>query len=364
MASDEDETNDALNDKEEIKVYYKCCAKKLCKLVTCVNCYACYHTSCAKIATNIKPIGGNRVVCCDRKQNEPIHKTRELEEKNKYLEEIVQEVRGRNSALELANKLLLDKIKSLEDNLMSNKIKQCETKTKPSYSAVTNNSPTNIQAAQPQPALGQKTKNKSSNVKHHSDIVSPTTASYKGLEYNEINVLESSKPRYQKTNSTTKSPKGNEPKLQQFSSNSVKTAIMEAQTALKMKNIQHLSGQNDDWKVQKRRQSRRFVVGGNNDEAIEIKAIPKYVSLHVTRLRPDTKPEELKKMLLDEFPEVQCENHLSKFPELYTSMKVTIKQEHFKKAWRRSVWPEGALVSKFFAPKRIPTAGRVDPQSK
>lgn len=128
----------------------------------------------------------------------------------------------------------------------------------------------------------------------------------------------------------SKSAEENGSKRQQFSTSTVKSAIMEAQTAVKIRDIQQLADQNDDWKVQKRR---RFVVGGNNDESIVIKAVPKYISLHVTRLRPNTKREELKEMLLTEFPEVQCETHLSKYPELYSSMKVTIKQEHFKKAW-------------------------------
>lgn len=348
MASDEDEPSDAFNDREDVKIYYKCCAKKLCKSVICVNCNACYHTSCAKNSTNIKNIGGNRVVCCDKKLNDSHQKIIELEENAKYLKEILLEVRGRNSALELANKLLLEKIKYLEDKSVATNAEQCEVKIKQSYSTVAD----------------QRAKTKTFNGKRNPELTTPSTSSCSVIDHTGNKVAKSIKTRSQSTNSISNSTVENGNNKQQISSPTVKSAILEAQTAVKLREIQQLANQNDDWKIQKRRQSRRFVVGGNNDEAIEIKAIPKYVSLHVTRLRPNTKPEELKKMLLNEFPEVQCESHLSKYPELYSSMKVTIKQEHFKKAWRKSVWPEGALVSKFFAPKRIPSANRVDPQSK
>lgn len=44
---------------------------------------------------------------------------------------------------------------------------------------------------------------------------------------------------------------------------------MEAQNAVKNRNIQQLSDQNDGRKIQTRRQSRRIIVGGNYDKTIE-----------------------------------------------------------------------------------------------
>ena len=57
----------------------------------------------------------------------------------------------------------------------------------------------------------------------------------------------------------------------------------------------------------------------------------------MTRLSPDTQPDDLKKYLEAKFPEVICEEHESKRPELYKSMKVSIKQEHYKEAWKKDV---------------------------
>ncbi|KAG5885474.1 hypothetical protein JTB14_005065 [Gonioctena quinquepunctata] len=51
-------------------------------------------------------------------------------------------------------------------------------------------------------------------------------------------------------------------------------------------------------------------------------------------LKPNTEPDKLKEMLETEVPEVICDKHISKYPEIYTSMKVTIRQENLSKAWR------------------------------
>lgn len=154
--------------------------------------------------------------------------------------------------------------------------------------------------------------------------------------------------------------------------NQVKTAIMQAQTTAKFKEIQSLNEDNksevsNEWQQQRSRQkrNRRFVVGGNSDANTDIQTVPKLISFHVTRLKPTTKPDDLKKMLVKEFPEVICEKHSSKFPDLYASMKVTIRQDNFKKAWRRDSWPDGALVSRFFVKKRMLSQAheQMDPQA-
>lgn len=78
-------------------------------------------------------------------------------------------------------------------------------------------------------------------------------------------MLEATKTEIEHTIFTSKSSKDNG--QQQFLSHT----IMEAQTAVHITDMQQLAQQNDDWKVQQRMQSSRFVVGGNNGETIEIK---------------------------------------------------------------------------------------------
>lgn len=143
-----------------------------------------------------------------------------------------------------------------------------------------------------------------------------------------------------------------------FQPTQVSAAILQAQTANKFREIQELSDStdNDGWEKPKHRRNRRFVVGDNI--STDIQTVPKFISLHVTRLNPETQPDDFQKSLVDKFPGVMCEEHESKLPNVYKSMKVTIRQEHFKNAWRRDVWPSGALVSRFLTKRRIA------PQSK
>lgn len=111
---------------------------------------------------------------------------------------------------------------------------------------------------------------------------------------------------------------------------------------------------NTEWQTTRKRnrpKKRKFVVGcgGSN---LEVKTIPKYTHLHVSRLHPSTKPENLQKLLIATFPEVQCELLKSKHPLIYSSIKVSIYQENFEKAWCKDIWPDGALVSKYFLFKK------------
>ena len=137
----------------------------------------------------------------------------------------------------------------------------------------------------------------------------------------------------------------------------VNNAVLEAQTRNKMIELQQLGNENINDDYQEKgwqkvgRRNRRYVIGRNEADS-GIQAVPKFVSLHVTRLSPNTKPEDLQNMLARQFPEVKCEEHTSKHPELYSSMKVTIKQENFHNAWRKEIWPNGAIVSRFLTRKR------------
>ncbi|KAG5884475.1 hypothetical protein JTB14_019013 [Gonioctena quinquepunctata] len=101
-----------------------------------------------------------------------------------------------------------------------------------------------------------------------------------------------------------------------------------------MKNVQHLKsanpskGQDEGWAKAKgpHRKKRSFLVG-QNEENYEVQTVPRYVSLHVTRLRPNTKPEDLRKIIEPHLPGMSCEIHKSKRRDIYESMKVTLRRD-------------------------------------
>ncbi|KAG5881273.1 hypothetical protein JTB14_003744 [Gonioctena quinquepunctata] len=125
--------------------------------------------------------------------------------------------------------------------------------------------------------------------------------------------------------------------------------------------LEREQGDSEGWHQVQQKRKRRYLVGRTEQEC-EVETVPRLVSLHVTRLKPNTKPDELKSFLQTNLPSAECEAHPSKRPDIYASAKVTISRELLKKAWRREVWPNGALVS-FFARKRMPGIAQ-DPQNQ
>ncbi|XP_050296187.1 uncharacterized protein LOC126736034 [Anthonomus grandis grandis] len=105
-----------------------------------------------------------------------------------------------------------------------------------------------------------------------------------------------------------------------FDRKAVGNAVIQAQQINYMEEIRQLGKDqyDNDWTVvdhkQNRNRNRKFVVGRGTGDTTAIKTIPKYAALHVTRLAPNTKPEDLKTILIDKFPEVVCEPVQSKHP--------------------------------------------------
>ncbi|KAG5870589.1 hypothetical protein JTB14_010833 [Gonioctena quinquepunctata] len=147
----------------------------------------------------------------------------------------------------------------------------------------------------------------------------------------------------------------------------VSTAIHQATASNVIQELQYMDQHHEDheeksdnWREVTHKKQRRFVMG-KNVSSNTICTVPQLVHLHVTRLNPNTEPDELKKMLEPNFSEVSCERHNSKHPDPYTSMKVTIKHENMRKAWKGEVWPNGALVSNFLWKRKLTTRNQEDP---
>lgn len=97
-----------------------------------------------------------------------------------------------------------------------------------------------------------------------------------------------------------------------------------------------------------RKNNPNIIVGTGQDSVSQpIKGVPKCVELHVYRLEPHTKGEQLTEMLKPNFPEVTCEQLTSKHPEIYSSFKVSIHQNNFKDAMDPSIWPHNACIKRF-----------------
>lgn len=63
------------------------------------------------------------------------------------------------------------------------------------------------------------------------------------------------------------------------------------------------------------------IIGNNSGEVL--KAVPKFMDVHVYLLHPETSAEIIKNFLSEKFTEVLCEKLQPKHPERYSSFKVS-----------------------------------------
>ncbi|KAG5899150.1 hypothetical protein JTB14_027343 [Gonioctena quinquepunctata] len=95
----------------------------------------------------------------------------------------------------------------------------------------------------------------------------------------------------------------------------------------------------------KNRQQRLVIVGNNSN--VDVKGVPKHVTLHVYGLNESTSTSSLTTLLKQNFPEVICESMTPKYLDLYTPYNVTIFANNFKTAMDSTVWPQGECESRF-----------------
>lgn len=145
MASDADEHSDAGSMKSVSSVSnglsernFKCCVKKSCKAIYfCVNCEEIYHGSCAK-RKNYKFISKSRIICCatapatddnipdanlNLNKEEFIRmkcKNDELSGQIVLLQKLIDEMSDKNAILKENNRLLIQRVSSLESTTATN----------------------------------------------------------------------------------------------------------------------------------------------------------------------------------------------------------------------------------------------------
>lgn len=130
----------------------------------------------------------------------------------------------------------------------------------------------------------------------------------------------------------------------------------EALTRAKLHEVIHLDkGVDDDrqWtRVSHRRKGGEFVVGKRTDDgSCELKVAELRSHWHVYRLHPDTTPDEVLNYLKTDFPGVLVEKLNSSRPSLYSSFKVTVREEDGSKMLNADLWPNGARIRRFFLPR-------------
>lgn len=75
--------------------------------------------------------------------------------------------------------------------------------------------------------------------------------------------------------------------------------------------------------------NRNRIKGNNKQFSI---GAPKLVHLHVCRINLKKSALDLQQLLMKYFPDIQYESIRVKYPNLYTSFKVIVHEENFKKS--------------------------------
>ena len=110
---------------------------------------------------------------------------------------------------------------------------------------------------------------------------------------------------------------------------------------------------NSNVQLKRKRQKQVLIGGRNSSEISNIKTVSKKAFLFVTRIDPSTTNDVIQEYIQSSFPEATCEQLNSKFPDIYSSFKVTINAENLDRAFDPSVWPQGDMVTRFFQKRTI-----------
>ncbi|CAH0561696.1 unnamed protein product [Brassicogethes aeneus] len=281
-------------------------------VIKCSICESVFHPSCALRVAGLVVIGSNYLVKCCAQYSEVMSTAQPFV--NDLLSAKDQLVKSKDriiSELKEKEAILMDNINLLKEKIMNIQ--------KPTVAVNSGNVVTKTSA--------ETVANSSSNKPALTEQLQVPNLILKSHNQNK------NKPNLNSRNQNVIEKKG------------VNSGILQAQASLKMQELinlvadPHSACNNDDWQtVHGRKKGRKFMVG-NNKTTNGIQTIPRYVSLHISRLAPDTRPAVLQSILQPIFKDVKCEEHISKHPEVYGSMKVTIRKEELQKAWKREIWP-------------------------
>ncbi|KAG5880823.1 hypothetical protein JTB14_019467 [Gonioctena quinquepunctata] len=295
------------------------CTKNASSGLICVQCGAMSHFGCVSLMKNVKMINESEkmIVCCDS-SNEP-EMTFECSDIDKISTDGMKEIIYLKSLVEHKDIIITQQQDNTESLTAQIKLPNLWLEKHSMPSAGEDQKLTIQQKPLVEKETLTKHKNNESIVNNHFlslNAHSPSNPSGQAL----INRTDQG-PRNLAAPSTSEVATRTEKIHQQFRSNNnkrtyqnkkdesdrkfvsskqVNAAILEAKTNSTIRNSQHLDNQevpgNDGWTQVKYNKKHKYLVG-QSEQVGEIETVPKMVTFHVTRLKPNTKLNELKKFL-------------------------------------------------------------------
>lgn len=334
-----------------------CKCKVVNTLVKCVKCDKIGHPSCVKRRNCILVINKTEMVCCSATNcdNEDTETALSIENNG---DDIINSETTSSQPPASAENMLRKEVQLLREviNCKEVLINEMQGKINLLYDHI------DLLKSISQTAMGPTSSSQnpkhSTNPLHQNSRVERDAFSTKNESHepNKLPIDGETKPMKNK-NVNDKQTK-NVSSSQKISNEVLSKALLEAQTATKLNEIIYATDDSKEtskeWSTAKTRKSHRKTSGivGKSKQVTEIKTAPRKSFLHISRLSPETTVAQITKVVKQTFPEAVCEQLQSKYPEHYTSFKVTIDLENFEKALNPELWPSGTYVSRFFQKRK------------
>lgn len=307
------------------------CSAKVVNGWKCLSCDSHYHPSCAKKLRNAKIATDNTILCCEKPiENNGLESdlaffdaVEEYSDKDKKIDfniftyiirhkdVIINEL---NDKIKILNEHI-NLLKKNQSNITEESDDKDKTKTKANAKIRSVNRAINNQNS----AQSSKTDTKDKKSIGKADVALAINQVENQLLLDSIINLPKAEEENKRQNQPSKNiSDGNAEKIQS----------------------------KVDSASQKKKPKRQVIFGNNRNMASV--GVPKFVSLHVYRLEPETTVEKLTELMKPHFPELKCESLMSRHPSIYSSFKISILANNFVKAMDANLWPYGACVSRFF----------------
>lgn len=145
--------------------------------------------------------------------------------------------------------------------------------------------------------------------------------------------------------------------------------VVEQKTLQQKKQVnKQLEGLSDEkWEFPKKSQWRRNfrnrrsgpIYGSAAENELPFKGVVKYTDYHVYRLPPKLCETDIVDYLLSRnINEVKCEKMKARYPEEYSSFKISVSLKQEKQFRNPNIWPEYCVVNHFL--HKIPTKNKED----
>lgn len=315
----------------------RCKKPTLTNVIKCIKCTNCFHLSCAKLYVNIKTLDESTFTCCDIESESKVHK--EIDSafwaalNDSTNSERGVDVRIFNYVVRQKDILideLRDKIKLLNQQVDTMKNSAL---TKKGVDKMVDQSQFENKNKQFSASKSIVSLNVSDKTLGHKSIIKNTTVADVISGINKSNSLSTTANAETLTATTRISQSTDE--VNRIS------AVLSNNTTEPWNTV-----------VQRRNKNRGIhkhaVIGEKITGDTNLKVVPKKAFIFVSRLEPGTKSEAIVELIKTEMPEAQCEELKSKFPQIYTSFKVTVDMQNLDKIMNSKLWPSGAYVSRFF----------------